>query len=44
MTIQALRIELGDTSAECPSMSDEEYNYLLSKHDWNIRRASMDAA
>jgi hypothetical protein len=44
MTIQALRIELGDTSAEFPIMSDEEYNYFLSKHDWNISRATMDAA
>jgi hypothetical protein len=44
MTIHALRIELGDTSAEFPIMSDDEYNYFLSKHDWNIRRASMDAA
>lgn len=44
MTIHALRIELGDTSAEFPIMTDEEYNYFLSKHDWNIRRASMDAA
>lgn len=44
MTIHALRIELGDTSPEWPIMSDEEYNYFLSKHDWNIRRAAMDAA
>lgn len=44
MTIHALRIELGDTSAEFPIMSDEEYNYFLSKHDWSIRRAAMDAA
>lgn len=44
MTIHALRIELGDTSAEFPIMSDDEYNYFLGKHDWNIRRASMDAA
>lgn len=44
MTIQALRIELGDTSPEFPIMTDDEYNYFLSKHDWNIRRASMDAA
>jgi hypothetical protein len=43
MTIHALRIELGDTSAEFPIMTDDEYNYFLSKHDWNIRRASMDA-
>jgi hypothetical protein len=44
MTIQALRIELGDTSPEFPIMSDSEYNYFLRKHEWNIRRASMDAA
>jgi hypothetical protein len=44
MTIHALRIELGDTSAEFPIMSDDEYNYFLGKNDWNIRRASMDAA
>lgn len=44
MTIHALRIELGDTSPEFPIMNDDEYNYFLSKHDWNIRRASMDAA
>ena len=44
MTIHALRIELGDTSSEFPIMTDDEYNYFLSKHDWNIRRAAMDAA
>jgi hypothetical protein len=44
MTIHALRIELGDTSPEFPIMSDDEYNYFLSKHDWNISRATMDAA
>jgi hypothetical protein len=44
MTIQALRYELGDTSPELPIMSDDEYQYFLSKHDWSIRRAAMDAA
>lgn len=44
MTIHALRIELGDTSPEFPIMNDDEYNYFLSKHNWNIRRAAMDAA
>lgn len=44
MTIHALRIELGDVSPEFPIMSDDEYNYFLGKHDWNIRRAAMDAA
>lgn len=44
MTIQALRYELGDTSPELPIMSDEEYQYFLSKNDYVIRRAAMDAA
>lgn len=44
MTIHALRIELGDTSAEFPIMSDAEYSYFLNKNNWNIRRAAMDAA
>lgn len=44
MTIHALRIELGDVSLEFPIMSDDEYNYFLGKHDWNIQRAAMDAA
>jgi hypothetical protein len=44
MTIQALRYELGDTSVEFPIMSDSEYQYFLSKNDYVIRRAAMDAA
>lgn len=44
MTIQALRYELGDTSPEWPIMSDEEYQYFLSKNDYVVRRAAMDAA
>lgn len=44
MTIQALRYELGDTSPEFPIMSDEEYRYFLSKNDYVVRRAAMDAA
>ena len=44
MTIQALRYELGDTSPEFPIMSDEEYQYFLSKNDYVVRRAAMDAA
>ena len=44
MTVKAIRIELGDTSPEFPIMSDEEYRYFLDKHDWSIRRASLDAA
>lgn len=44
MTIQALRYELGDVSPEFPIMSDEEYQYFLSKNDYVVRRAAMDAA
>lgn len=44
MTVQAIRIELGDTSPEFPIMSDDEYRYFLQKNDWSIRRASLDAA
>lgn len=44
MTIQALRYELGDVSPEFPIMSDEEYRYFLSKNDYVVRRAAMDAA
>ena len=44
MTIQALRYELGDVSPEWPIMSDEEYRYFLSKNDYVVRRAAMDAA
>ena len=44
MTIHALRIELGDTDATFPIMSDAEYRYFLDKNDWSIRRASLDAA
>jgi hypothetical protein len=44
MTIQALRYELGDVSPEWPIMSDQEYQYFLSKNDYVVRRAAMDAA
>ena len=44
MTIQALRYELGDVSPAFPIMSDEEYRYFLSKNDYVVRRAAMDAA
>lgn len=44
MSVQAIRIELGDTSPELPIMSDDEYRYFLQKNDWSIRRASLDAA
>ena len=44
MTIQALRIELGDTDMTLPIMSDQEYRYFLEKNNRSVRRAAMDAA
>lgn len=44
MTIQALRIELGDTDTTLPVMSDQEYQYFLDKNASSVRRAAMDAA
>lgn len=43
MTIQAVRIELGDTS-ELPVMSDDEIMYFLGKNNWNIQRSCLDVA
>jgi hypothetical protein len=43
MTIQAVRIELGDTS-ELPVMSDAEITYFLAKNNWNIQRSCLDVA
>lgn len=43
MTIQTVRIELGDTS-ELPVMSDEEITYFLAKNNWNIQRSCLDVA
>lgn len=44
MTIQALRIELGDTDINFPIMSDAEYRYFLDKNEWSIRRSALDTA
>ncbi len=44
MTIQSVRIELGDTDINFPILSDDEYTYFLNKHDQSVRKASMDAA
>jgi len=43
-TIQDLRYELGDTSAEWPIMSDAEYQYFLTKNSNALQRSAMDAA
>lgn len=44
MSVQAIRIELGDTSPEFPILSDDEYRYFLQKNSYSVRRASLDAA
>lgn len=43
-TIQDIRYELGDTSAEFPMMSDAEIRYFLYKNDCNLQRTAMDVA
>jgi hypothetical protein len=43
-TIQDLRYELGDTSAEFPIMTDAEYTYFLTKNSNALHRSAMDAA
>lgn len=43
-TIQDIRFELGDTSAEFPMMSDAEIRYFLYKNDCNLQRTAMDVA
>lgn len=44
MTVQALRIELGDTDVTFPIMSDSEYRYFLDKNNQSVPRAILDAA
>ena len=41
--VQKLRIEVQDTSVEFPLLSDEEYQYILDKNNFSIRKASLDA-
>lgn len=43
-TIQDIRYELGDTSAEFPIMTDAEYQYFLNKNSNSLQRTAMDAA
>lgn len=43
MTIESIRIELGDTS-ELPVMTDTEIQYFLDKNSGSLRRATMDTA
>lgn len=42
--IQKVRLEIGDTDVALPILSDEEYEYLLSKNSNSIRKTSLDAA
>ena len=43
-TVQDIRFELGDTSAEFPMMTDAEIRYFLYKNDCNLQRTAMDVA
>lgn len=42
--IKEVRLTVGDTSEEFPILSDESYEYFLSKNEDSVRRASIDAA
>lgn len=42
--ILAVRREIADTNTVLPILSDEDYEYFLTKNNENIRRASLDAA
>ena len=39
-----VRLEVGDTDPDFPILSDDDYNYFLTKNSGNKRRASLDAA
>lgn len=42
--LQKIRYELGDTDVSFPIMSDSEYEYFLEKNNYNVIKASLDAA
>ena len=41
--IDRIRLRIGDTEEECEELSDSVYQYLLSLHNNNENRASLDA-
>lgn len=42
--IEQVRLEVGDNSVELPILSNEEYEYFLTKNNNSVRRAALDAA
>lgn len=42
--LQKIRYELGDTDSSFPIMTDSEYEYFLEKNNYNVMKASLDAA
>lgn len=42
--IQQVKIEVGDLDPALPILSDDEYEYFLTKNNLSVRRASLDAA
>lgn len=42
--VQQVRIEVGDLDPALPILSDDEYEYFLTKNNSSVRRASLDAA
>jgi|APGre2960657404_1045060.scaffolds.fasta_scaffold00061_13 hypothetical protein len=42
--IEKVRIEIGDTDAAMPILSDDEIQYFLDKNEGSIRKASLDCA
>lgn len=42
--IDKIRLEVGDVYSDMEWLSDDTYDYLLDKHDNNIKRAALDAA
>lgn len=43
-TIQMVRVEVGDVDPALPILPDDTYDYLLTKNNNSITRASLDAA
>lgn len=42
--IQQCRLNVADLDATFPLLTDEHYEYFLTKHDNSVNRASVDAA
>lgn len=42
--IEQVRLEIADNDPVMPTLSDEEIQYFLDKHNGSVRKASLDAA